>query len=105
MYMQHKTQHSMAWRENGRFLPLQRSETRRPVLPVHLLLCIERLNHIIEEAMANGSWKPIFVRKNDPLLSSLLFADDRILFGEASVAQAFVIKAILIDSARPRDKN
>jgi len=59
------------------------------------VLCIERLNHIIKKAMANGSWKLIFVTKNGPLLSSLFFTDDLILFGEASMAQASVIKGYL----------
>jgi len=57
------------------------------------VLRIEKLIHIIEEALANEEWKPVFERKNGPPLSNLFFTDDLILFGEAS--QASVNKGCL----------
>ena len=45
--------------------------------------------------MANKERKPVFVSKNGPPLSNLFFTDDLILFGEASSAQASVIKGCL----------
>ena len=66
-----------------------------PLWPYIFVLCIERLNHIIEEAVANEEWKLVFVSKNGPHLSNLFFTDDLILFGEASSAQASVINGCL----------
>jgi len=44
----------------------------------------------------NGAWKPIYVsRVGHPPLANLFFVDDLILFGEATVEQAKVIKCCL----------
>ena len=59
-----------------------------PLSPYLFVLCMERLNHIIEESIIGGAWKPIRASRNGPLLSNLFFADDIILFAEASVEQA-----------------
>ena len=47
--------------------------------------CLERLNHVISEAVENGAWKPIQLSRTGPNLSHIFFADDLILFTEASV--------------------
>jgi len=56
---------------------------------------MERLNHIIQEAVAKREWKPIAASRGQPLLSNLFFADDLVLFGEATKDQAGVIKNCL----------
>ena len=66
-----------------------------PLSPYLFVICIECLNHIIQNAVASGEWKPVQASRRGPSLSNLFFADDLILFGEASVQQAKVIKACL----------
>ncbi|XP_031115795.1 uncharacterized protein LOC116019654 [Ipomoea triloba] len=62
-----------------------------PISPFIFVLCIERLCHLIQGAVSNGSWKGIQISKNGPSLSHLCFADDMILFGEAMVSQAEIM--------------
>ena len=45
--------------------------------------------------MAEGSWKPIQANRGGPHITSLFFADDLTLFGEANVVQARVMKSWL----------
>lgn len=42
-----------------------------------------------------GLWKPIYASRGGPKLSNLFFADDIILFAEASIDQAMVVKTCL----------
>lgn len=58
-------------------------------------MCMERLYQTIEESIVHGNWKPIRASRNGPLLSNLFFADDIILFAEASVEQATNIQECL----------
>lgn len=62
-----------------------------PLSPYLFVLCMERLNQVIEEAVLNNLWKPIRASRNGPLLSNLFFADDIMLFSEASPYQAEII--------------
>lgn len=66
-----------------------------PLSPYLFVLCMERLNQVIEEAIIAQRWKPIHASRNSPQLSNLFFADDIILFGEATVDQTMVIKDCL----------
>ncbi|XP_073051702.1 uncharacterized protein [Primulina eburnea] len=65
------------------------------ISPYIFVLCIERLSHIICQAVHNGSWKAIRLSRNGPLLSHLLFADDMLLFAEASIDQLHIIMECL----------
>ena len=56
---------------------------------------MERLNHIIDTAVNQQAWKRIQCSRKGPLLSSLFFADDIVLFAEATVQQARIIKDCL----------
>lgn len=53
---------------------------------------MERLNHIIKEALIEGKWEPIQASINGPRLSNLCFADDIILLAEATIEQGGVLK-------------
>ncbi|CAN1121487.1 Putative ribonuclease H protein At1g65750 [Linum perenne] len=56
---------------------------------------MERLSHIINAAVEAGEWRPISLSVGGPQLSHLFYADDLILFGEASEHQARVIRNCL----------
>jgi len=66
-----------------------------PLSPYLFVLCMERLNHLIVAAVERGDWKPVKASRGGPPIASLFFADDLILFGEASLSQARVIKDCL----------
>lgn len=63
--------------------------------PFLFALCIERLSHIIEEAVNQGRWKGIQASRSSPTASHLFFADDMVLFSEATLEQVHVIKDCL----------
>ncbi|CAN1129754.1 Putative ribonuclease H protein At1g65750 [Linum perenne] len=56
---------------------------------------MERLSHIINEAVTSGAWRPISLSPGGPQLSHLFYADDLILFAEALEDQARVIRSCL----------
>ncbi|XP_073051225.1 uncharacterized protein [Primulina eburnea] len=65
------------------------------ISPYIFVLCIERLSHLICQAVENNHWKAIRLSRNGPPLSHLLFADDIVLFAEASNEQLTIIMEIL----------
>ena len=62
-----------------------------PLSPYLYVLCMERLSHLIDREVQLGSWKPVRASRNGPPISNLAFADDLILFSEASVEQAEIM--------------
>ena len=58
---------------------------------------MERLSHLIETLSMAGQWRAIPVTRSGTRVSHLMFADDVILFGEASKDQALVIAKCLSD--------
>lgn len=73
------------------FKPTRGIRQGAPLSPDHFVMCIERLYQTIEEAIVGERWKLIRASRDGPLLSNLFFADDIILFAEASIDQAHVI--------------
>lgn len=59
------------------------------------MLCIERLSQLIHVATSQGFWKPITLARGGPKLSHLMFADDLVLFSEATMDQVRVVKMCL----------
>ena len=66
-----------------------------PLSPYLFVLCMERLCHLIDEAVEEKRWKPINLSRGGPQLSHICFADDLILFAEASLTQIRVIREVL----------
>jgi hypothetical protein len=66
-----------------------------PLEPYLFVLCIERLSHMICREVEAGSWKPMRAGRDGPLISHLMFADDILLFAEASLEQMNLILYIL----------
>ncbi|GMI70835.1 hypothetical protein like AT3G24255 [Hibiscus trionum] len=56
---------------------------------------MERLAHSIREKVSCGAWKPIRLVRHGPPISHLFFADDMILFSEASASQVAIIEEVL----------
>lgn len=67
-----------------------------PLSPYIFVLCMERLAQAISLEVNNRRWRPIKLAKDGPTLSHLFFADDLVLFKEASLEQKEVIKGVLL---------
>ncbi|CAN1163134.1 Putative ribonuclease H protein At1g65750 [Linum perenne] len=68
-----------------------------PLSPYIFTLCVERLSILIRDCVVDGSWKAVELAKGSTKLSHIFFADDLVLFGVATVAQATVIQKCLDD--------
>lgn len=66
-----------------------------PMSPYLFVLCIEKLFQLINVAIEQDQWRPIKLARGGPPLSYLAFADDVLLFAEASEEQVVLIKHIL----------
>ena len=97
--MQCVTSSSMNLLWNGEltesFKPLRGLRQGDPLSPYLFVMCLERLCHRIDRAVGAKKWKPISLSCGGPKLSHICFADDLILFAEASVAQIRVIRGVL----------
>lgn len=77
------------------FYPTRGIRQGDPLSPYIFVACVERLSRLIEEAVVSGLWHPIQASCGGPKLLSLLFADDLILFAEASIEQSHFVKDCL----------
>jgi hypothetical protein len=55
-----------------------------PISPYIFVLCMDKLTHLIVEAVDSGKWHPLKAGKAGPAISHLMFADDLLLFGKAT---------------------
>ncbi|KAL0409377.1 UNVERIFIED_CONTAM: putative mitochondrial protein [Sesamum radiatum] len=55
-----------------------------PLSPYLFLFCAEALSHLISKAEANGELRGIAISRYGPRVSHLLFADDTLIFGQAT---------------------
>ncbi|XP_061376344.1 uncharacterized protein LOC133318374 [Gastrolobium bilobum] len=62
-----------------------------PISPYLFVLAMEKLSHIIDTVVNENLWKPIRAGKGGPKISHLLFADDLMLFLEASKDQLNIL--------------
>jgi hypothetical protein len=58
-----------------------------PISPYLFVMCIDKLSHLISQAVNDGKWKAPKAGKTGPFVSHLMFADDLLLFGEATEEQ------------------
>lgn len=67
-----------------------------PISPYLFVICLERLGHLIKDAVHNGNWIPFsFGRGSSTKISHMCFADNLILVTEASLGQVECIMNIL----------
>lgn len=66
-----------------------------PLSPYIFVLCMEKLSHLISSAVEVKQWKPFRASQSGPAISHLFFADDLVLFAEASVSQATILKSCM----------
>ncbi|XP_061368484.1 uncharacterized protein LOC133311446 [Gastrolobium bilobum] len=67
-----------------------------PLSPYLFVLCMEKLTHLIMDEVGKKNWKPIKAGRSGPQISHLMFADDIILFAEASLSQFACISDCLL---------
>ncbi|KAG7591719.1 Ribonuclease H-like superfamily [Arabidopsis thaliana x Arabidopsis arenosa] len=82
------------------FKPARGLRQGDPLSPYLFVLCMERLCHQIDRAVGLKEWKPINLSRGGPTISHICFADDLILFAEASVSQIRVIRRVLENFCR-----
>lgn len=83
--------------EGKEFQPSRGIRQGDPISPYLFVIMMEKLAHLIQGEVDNGVWLPFCLKKKGTKVSHLFFADDLILFSEASMDQAAVIKACLED--------
>ncbi|CAN0916841.1 LINE-1 retrotransposable element ORF2 protein [Linum grandiflorum] len=71
-----------------------------PLSPYLFTLCIERLSQMIMSAVSSTDWKPIKLAPNGVSLSHIFFADDLVLFSEASTRQADICRILGISATQ-----
>ncbi|KAA3470487.1 reverse transcriptase [Gossypium australe] len=79
------------------FLPYRGLRQVDPLSPFLFLICSEGLSSLMRTIKRRGLLKGVKASRQGPAISHLLFADDYILFGEASNKGANILKDILQD--------
>ncbi|KAM7462241.1 hypothetical protein LguiA_030362 [Lonicera macranthoides] len=82
-------------KEVGSIFPTRGLRQGDPISPYLFLLCAEGLSAIILDRCRKGLLHGCKIARSAPYISHLLFADDSILFFQASVNEALVVKECL----------
>lgn len=77
------------------FSPKRGLQQGDPLSPFSFLICSEGLSSLLRLGVKNGSLKGIKTSRNGPSISHLLFADNSIFFGEATLHNARVLRNLL----------
>lgn len=77
------------------FTPSRGLRQGDPLSPYLFVLCMEVLSQMIVKAVNEKRWSPIRVARDNPGISHIFFADDLLLFGEASFSQARMMEHLL----------
>ncbi|KAK5802451.1 hypothetical protein PVK06_030042 [Gossypium arboreum] len=82
------------------FKPTRGLRQGYPLSPYLFLICNEGLLSLIRLAVEEGFLKGVKVSRRGPAISHLLFANDCIVFGEATKERATILKDILKEYER-----
>lgn len=66
-----------------------------PLSPYIFVLCMDKLSRLIDDLVARKLWRSPKAARSGPSISHLFFADDLILFAEASINQMLIVKECL----------
>lgn len=73
-------------KQKGDFFNLKKGIRQGDTLSLYLfVLCLDKLSHMIMDIMEKREWDGMKVGNNGPKVSHLMFSDDLILFGKATV--------------------
>lgn len=78
-----------------KFTPSRGLRQGGPLSSFLFLSCGKGLSSLLRQTMKRGTFKGVTVSRKGPQVSHLLFADDCILFGEATKRGASIFKEIL----------
>ncbi|GAU35481.1 hypothetical protein TSUD_384360 [Trifolium subterraneum] len=65
--------------------------------PYLFVLCMDKLSHMISQAVDGGKWVGIRAGRAGPIISHLMFADDLLLYGKATVEHMQCVIKVLDD--------
>lgn len=68
-----------------------------PLSPYLFVLWMEKLALLIDDQVRNGSWNPVKISREGPVISHLFFADDILLFTKASHSQVQLVTKVMED--------
>jgi hypothetical protein len=77
------------------FRPQRGIRQSDPISPYLFAMCIDKLSHLISHEVNIGDWKALRAGRGGPLVSHLMFADDLLLFGEATENQISCVMKVL----------
>ncbi|KAL5555846.1 hypothetical protein UlMin_038082 [Ulmus minor] len=86
---------SFIWEKVGYIRPSRGLRQGDPLSPYLFLLCTEGLSTLIHSSERSGQLHGMRCGTNGPTISHLFFADDSLLFVEATPASCYAIKEIL----------
>lgn len=82
--------------DKGEFFQPQRGIRQGcPLSPYLFILCAEGFHYLIQNVVASGSLQGVTIGRGCSSISHLFFADDSVLFGEATIANCNAINDIL----------
>ncbi|KAL0359790.1 UNVERIFIED_CONTAM: putative mitochondrial protein [Sesamum angustifolium] len=82
-------------RQFGTFIPERGLRQGDPLSPYLFLLCTEAFSSILQRAEADGRIRGVSICRGAPHISHLLFADDTLIFCQASLEGSRAIKEVL----------
>ncbi|XP_057744794.1 uncharacterized protein LOC130962625 [Arachis stenosperma] len=97
MHCVNSVSYNVLWNGNKteEFIPKRGVRQGDPISPYLFVICMDKLSQLIEELVHLGEWKPMAAGRRGPRISHLIFADDVLLFTEASQEQMQRVKEVL----------